>query len=82
MSGCHGLSVTGDVRFQGDITLNGQVVHDGPVERRLETLQKTLEEHGDRRYIFSVELVLPVPGFQDPDPVRVLKFQTQTGMTS
>ncbi|MBX2852453.1 MAG: hypothetical protein KTR15_11995 [Phycisphaeraceae bacterium] len=43
------------------VTLNGQTVHDGPVERRLETMTKTLQERGDARYIFSVEFVLPVP---------------------
>jgi len=43
------------------VTLNGQTVHEGPVHRRLETLQKTLEERGDRRYMFPAELVLPVP---------------------
>lgn len=49
--------------LDSDITVkvNGQTVHDGPVERRIETMTRTMQERGDARYIFSVELVLPVP---------------------
>lgn len=42
------------------VTLNGQVAHAGPVARDPDTLAATLAERGDRRYMFSAELRLPV----------------------
>lgn len=39
----------------------GRTLHDGVVKRTLATLWKTLEERGDRRLMFSAELVVELP---------------------
>ena len=43
------------------ITLNGQTAFTGPVTRQQKTQTQTLQERGDPRYIFPVELTLSVP---------------------
>lgn len=42
------------------VRINGRVAYHGAVTRSAETLEATLLERGDRRYMFPVELRLPV----------------------
>lgn len=43
------------------VELNGQVVFQGIVQRDLQVMQRTLEERGDRAYIYDAELRFDVP---------------------